>query len=177
MPQSTIQQNNFKGAFLFLCICVFSRYLREYVHQTYLEKEQVPKDQNFLSERLIQPIVAMGSLTCVLHCTLMKFDRIFLSNTGYLFSNYVFPLKKFNTNFMKQSTNTGPKTTNFTFLVIKQMSFGDVCTKIKQSLMSLVSHQKNYFVCDELSNFGLLRNIYLFSSSCLCPVGCLNFVC
>ena len=43
-------------------------------------------------------------------------------------------------------------------------------------LMSLVSHQKSYLVCDELLNFGILHNIYLFSSSCLCPVGCLSFV-
>ena len=37
-------------------------------------------------------------------------------------------------------------------------------------LISLVSHQKSYLVCDELSKFWILRNIYLFSSSCLCPL-------
>ena len=42
--------------------------------------------------------------------------------------------------------------------------------------MSLVFHKKSYLVCVELSNFWILRNIYLFSSSCVCPVGCLSFV-
>ena len=36
-------------------------------------------------------------------------------------------------------------------------------------LMSLVFHKKTYFVCVELSNLQIFRNIYLFSSSCLCP--------
>ena len=36
--------------------------------------------------------------------------------------------------------------------------------------MSLVSHKKSYLVCAELSNLRILRNIYLFSSSCLCPL-------
>ena len=37
-------------------------------------------------------------------------------------------------------------------------------------IMSLVSHKKSYLVCVELSNLRILRNFYLFSSSCLCPV-------
>ena len=36
--------------------------------------------------------------------------------------------------------------------------------------MSLVSHKKRNLVCAELSNLRILRNIYLFSSSCLCPL-------
>ena len=32
-------------------------------------------------------------------------------------------------------------------------------------LMSLVSHQKSYFVCDELSNFGILSNIFCFQAA------------
>ena len=44
------------------------------------------------------------------------------------------------------------------------------------TLMSLVSHMKSNLVCTELSNLRILCNIYLFSSSCLCSVGCLSFV-
>ena len=38
------------------------------------------------------------------------------------------------------------------------------------NLMSLVSHKKSYLVCAELLNLRILRSIYLFSSSCLCPL-------
>ena len=50
-------------------------------------------------------------------------------------------------------------------------------SKIQNSiLMSLACHKKSYFICIQCSNFQILRNIYLFPSSCLCPVGCLSFV-
>ena len=42
--------------------------------------------------------------------------------------------------------------------------------------MSNVPHHGLIVNCVELSNFEILHNIYLFSSSCLCPVGCLSFV-
>ena len=38
------------------------------------------------------------------------------------------------------------------------------------TLTSLVSHKKSYLVCTKLSNLRILRTIYLFSSSCLCPL-------
>ena len=38
------------------------------------------------------------------------------------------------------------------------------------TFMSLVSHKKTYLVCAELSNLWILRNIYSFSGSCLCPL-------
>ena len=41
---------------------------------------------------------------------------------------------------------------------------------ISLSFMFLVSHKKSYLVCAELSNVRILCNIYLFSSSCLCPL-------
>ena len=44
------------------------------------------------------------------------------------------------------------------------------------SFLLLACHKKSYLICPEFSNFRILRNIYLFSSSCLCPVGCLSFV-
>ena len=37
-------------------------------------------------------------------------------------------------------------------------------------IMSLVYHKKSYLVCAELLNLRILHNIYLFSSSCLCPL-------
>ena len=43
--------------------------------------------------------------------------------------------------------------------------------------MSLVSHKKSYLVCAELSNLRILRNIYLFSSSCLCPLLAVSVLC
>ena len=42
------------------------------------------------------------------------------------------------------------------------------------SLMSLACHKRSYF--DMCRIFEILRNIYSFSSGCLCPVGCLSFV-
>ena len=42
--------------------------------------------------------------------------------------------------------------------------------------MFKVSHKKSYFKGIEFPNFQILHNLCLFSSSCLCPVGCLSFV-
>ena len=42
--------------------------------------------------------------------------------------------------------------------------------------MLLACHKKSYLICVDFWIFQILRNIYLFSSSCLCPVACLSFV-
>ena len=89
-----------------------------------------PKNKNILSERWFQPIVAMGSLACT-SCTarvLMKFDRIFLSNTGYLFSHYISP----SNNLTQNSWNSSSKDHQF-YYPSNQRSFGDVQKKAYKS--------------------------------------------
>ena len=48
-----------------------------------------------------------------------------------------------------------------------------IIVKIWHECPRFLIRKATYLVCDELSNFGILQNIYLFSSCCLCPVGVL----
>ena len=94
------------------------------------------------------------------------FDHFIFISTEDHFIYYSLEMSLFDLQLVCLIQVSGPKGLKQNFRICRPT--GDH-TCLEERFMLLACHEKSYLICDKLQIFEILCNIYLFSSSCLCP--------